>query len=99
MYLDRSARHFKPTVSGITEKYRFVTSFRINIQPATGESTILVGGVYGRTFTAFMTYSGLNIEDRVKVHGEATPFRVKAVQNYNYAPLKYVEAILTLPEV
>lgn len=98
MYLNLTAQHLKPTVSGISETYQYVADFKINIQPANGESTVLVGGVYGRTFTAFMTYSGLDINDQVTVSG-TTPYRVKAIQPYNYAPFYYTEAILTAPEV
>jgi hypothetical protein len=106
MYLNLNASHFTPsgfmTASGITnnaEQYVKVADFKINIQPADGQSTVLVNGLYGRTFNAFMTYSGLNIEDKITISGTTDEYRVRAVKPFNYAPMKHYEVILTLPEI
>ena len=98
MYFDKNAQHFQPTLSGTSESYTFVANFVVNIQPANAESTVVVNGVYGRTFKAFMTYSGLNIEDHVTISGTNNTYRVKAVSPYNYGALQHYEAIMTLPE-
>lgn len=96
MYYDKHAEHYKLTVSGISEYYEKVADFKMNIQPSTGESTAMVNGIYGRTFTAFTGYMLLNIEDQIKVNTKV--YRVKAVQLYDYDPLRFCEAILSLPE-
>jgi hypothetical protein len=99
MYLNCFASHYKPTISGTTETYQHIADFKINIQPATPESTAMVNGVYGRTFIAFMTYSGLNIEDQVTISGVETPYKVKGILPYDYAPMAHYEVILTAPEI
>ena len=90
--------HYQPTLSGTSETYSYVATFRVNIQPANAESTVIVNGVYGRTFKAFTTYSGLNIEDHMSISGTQDTYTVKAVSPFNYGPLQHFEAIITLPE-
>lgn len=86
------------TASGLGQKYTdYIGDFKLNIQPAGPESTVLINGVYGRTFRAFMTYSGLNINDKVVVG--ADEYRVKGIEPYNYGSLEHYEALLTLPEI
>ena len=98
MITNLTALHYQPTLSGTSETYSYVATFRVNIQPANAESTVIVNGVYGRTFKAFTTYSGLNIEDHMSISGTQDTYRVKAVSPFNYGPLQHFEAIITLPE-
>jgi hypothetical protein len=103
MYLDRTATHLVLQRSGSSESYREVAVFKVNVQPASGESVALSGGIYGKTFTGYTTYSGLNIGDAVTLSGTTTHsgmfYTVRAVKDYSYSPFPYFEATLILPEV
>ena len=100
MFTDKTARHY---ILGSDGAYHLTKTFRINLQPETGESTALIGGVFGQTFRGFTTYSGLNINDTVTISGTTTisgmRYRVRAVMPYNYGPLRHYEVVVTLPEV
>lgn len=103
-YYDRTATHLilKNSTATNSESYQGVQTFRCNIQPANGETSILVNGQYGRTFTGFTTYSGLQVNDAVTISGSTTVSgmfaRVRAVSTYNYGPLQHVEFVVVVPE-
>lgn len=99
MYTNLTATHNRFTISGMREDYQDGPNFRLNIQPATGESIALINGAYGKTFTAFTTYSGLNIGDGLTVSGTNIFYHVKAVRNFDYGVLQHFEATIALPEI
>lgn len=102
MYFDRTLFHLTLGAAGATESYRQAAIFKANIQPATAEVTAMVNGIYGQTFTAYTTYSGLAVNEAVMVSGTTTLsgmfYQVKGVQPYNYGPLQHFQVVLTLPE-
>lgn len=67
---------------------------KINIQPATPELTAVAEGVYGQTFRAFVTVSGIRIGDRVTVSGTNERFTVKGVHDWYNAVLPHLELVL-----
>ena len=97
MIYDSVATHSKLTISGTTENFTTVTGFNTNIQPANGESTAFINGAYGKTFTAFTTYSGLNIGDKFTVG--STNYLVRAVRAFPTGFLPHYEITAVLPEV
>lgn len=50
---------------------------RMNIQPASAETTVLVDGVFGKTFTAFTTASGVVDGMKVTVSGTEDTYLVR----------------------
>lgn len=103
MFTDRTMSHYILQANGTSENYIEAVTFKANVQPAGGESTAMINGTYGQVYTAFTTYSGLQIGDYVTASGttsiSGTSYRVKAVRNFNYGPLPHFEVTITLPEV
>jgi hypothetical protein len=91
------ARLSQTALDGDKEQYVTIEGYgniNINIQPASGEVLALVNGVYGQTFTAFTTVSGIAIGDRVTVSGTFDRYYVKGINDWYYAPIPHVELIL-----
>lgn len=103
MYYGYTAWHFTLQKSGATESYNQVAHFKVAIQPATGESTALINGQYGKTYNAYTTYSGLNIGDILTISGTTTIsgslYHVKAVREWRGTSLPHFEAVITNPEL
>lgn len=79
------------------ERYQAVGNYNhipINIQPATAELTAVSDGVYGQTFQAFVSVSGLRVGDRVTVSGTNDRFIVKGVSEWHYGPIPHLELVL-----
>lgn len=100
MFLDKiaSVDRLTPT-SADTDKEQYQAvgnygSLRINVQPASAELTAVSEGVYGQTFQAFVTVSGVRVGDRITISGSGDKFIVKGVQNQYYGPIPHLELVL-----
>lgn len=69
-------------------------SVRMNIQPASPEQTAISDGVFGQTYRAFLTQSGVLAGDRITVSGTWDVYEVKGVENWNFPPLPHFELTL-----
>lgn len=102
MYLDKvvSISRLQPNVGNSDkEQYQAVGNMgavRMNIQPATAELTAISNGVYGQTFTAFVSVSGIKIGDMVTVSGSNKNFIVKGINDHIWGPLPHLELVLFL---
>ena len=76
------------------ESYADLVTIEINIQPASGEVTALVDGKFGKTYTAFVTTSGIAVGDRITVSGTGDIFIVKGRKDWNYGPIPHLELVL-----
>jgi len=79
------------------EQYVTIAAYQninINIQPATAELTAVADGVYGQTFQAFVSVSGIRNGDRITVSGTNAIYSVKGVSDWNYGLLPHYELIL-----
>lgn len=100
MYLDRtvSIERLTPTfLDSDKESYQAVGNYqavKMNIQPASAELTAVSEGVYGQTFQAFTTVSGIRISDRVTVSGSGDKYIVKGVNNHIWGPIPHLELVL-----
>lgn len=100
MYLDKvvSVQRLTPTtLDSDKEQYQAVGNYgaiKMNIQPASAELTAVSEGVFGQTFQAFTTVSGLRIGDRITVSGSNQQFIVKGIQDYYWGPIPHLEVIL-----
>lgn len=100
LYLDKvvSIDRLSPTdADSDKEQYRAVGNYhgvRMNIQPATAELTAVSDGVYGQTYQAFVTVSGIKIGDRVTVSGSGDKFIVKGISDHNWGPIPHLEIVL-----
>ena len=56
---------------------------RMNIQPADSETTVMVDGVFGKTFRAFTTNSGIVEGMKVTVSGISSDYLVKGRQPHD----------------
>ncbi len=69
---------------------------RMNIQPANAETTVLVDGVFGKTFNAFTTSSGIVEGMLVTVSGTSDQYIVRGRQaNSNGLLPAHYELIMT----
>jgi len=98
MYLNQKARveRLSPTQSD-NDKEQYATiipSIPINVQPSSSELLAVAGGVYGKTYTGFITYSGMQIGDRVTISGTNKTLIVQGVADWNYGPLPHLEITL-----
>lgn len=100
MYLDRVClvERLQP-IAGSTDKERYQVvgnygAVRINVQPATAEVVAISNGVYGQTFTGFVSVSGFKIGDRVTISGGGSQYIVKGIQDQFYGPLPHLELVL-----
>jgi|SRR5882672_3354126 len=100
MYLDKIVlvERLTPTnADSDKEQYQTVgnyTNVKMNIQPASAELTAVSEGVFGRTYQAFATVSGMRIGDRVTVSGTNDIFIIKGIQDYYWGPIPHVEIVL-----
>lgn len=100
MYLDKTASVQRlQALAGNADKedYQAVGNYgavRINIQPASAELTAVTDGVYGQTFRAFVSVSGVRVGDRITVSGSNVNYIVKGVQNNIWGPLPHLELVL-----
>jgi len=79
------------------ESYQAVGNYgaiKINVQPATAELTAVADGVFGQTYQAFVTVSGMRIGDRVTISGSNEKFIVKGIQDHNWGPIPHLELVL-----
>jgi len=74
--------------------FEIKNSIPINIQPATPELVAVSDGVYGQTYQAFTSVSGIEIGDRITLSGRGDKFIVKGVRDWFYAPIPHLELIL-----
>lgn len=68
-------------------------AMRINIQPASPEFTAITNGVFGKTFEAYLTASGIKDGDRITVSGSDT-YTVRGVEDQNWGPLPHYRLVL-----
>lgn len=100
MYLDKivSIQRLSPTSSDSDkESYQQVGNYhnvKMNIQPASAEVTALAEGVFGQTYQAFATVSGIKIGDRVTISGTGQQFFVKGINNHMWGPIPHLEIVL-----
>lgn len=100
MFFERNVSVQRLTAGAVDsdkENYAEITAYnnvKINIQPATAALTAVAEGVYGQTYQAFVTISGIRIGDRLTVSGTNDKFIVKGVNDWNYGPLPHCELIL-----
>lgn len=98
--LDKTVSIQRLTVTvGDSDKERYqpvgnMHSVRINIQPATPELAAVSEGVYGQTYRAFVSVSGIRIGDRVTVSGTNERFTVKGISDWYNAILPHLEVVL-----
>ena len=98
MYFEKSAAvaRLSPNADN-SSKESYVTllpNIRINIQPASASITAVAEGVYGETFKAFVSVSGIQIGDRITVSGVGDKYIVKGTDDWNYGPLPHTELVL-----
>lgn len=100
MFLDRivSISRLTPNSDNPNkEQYQVVGNYYkvgMNIQPATAELTAVSDGVFGQTYQAFVSVSGIRIGDRVTVSGTGDSYIVKGVGDWYWGPLPHVEITL-----
>lgn len=100
MILDKNASVARLTAdSDDSDKEAYVAvdglgNVKINIQPADAELTAVADGVFGQTFQAFVSVSGIKIGDRITVSGSNIQYLVKGVRDWYFAPLPHVELVL-----
>ncbi len=71
---------------------------RINVQPASTETTAISEGYFGKTYTVFTTHSGIKEGDRLTVSGTFTDgttinkqIFVRDVGKWDFVPLRHFE--------
>lgn len=60
-----------------------LAAVKCQIQPATPEETAVSEGVFGQTYIAFTTVSGIYPGDMITVSGTAEQYRVKGVEDWS----------------
>ena len=70
------------------------TNIPINIQPASDQLIAVSEGVFGQTYVAFTSVSGIEIGDRVTLSGLNKRFIVKGVKDWYYEPIPHLELLL-----
>lgn len=103
MILDKNAAVYRLTPNANNanlEQYQAVQSLaqiKLNIQSASAELTAVTGGVYGTTFKAFVTVSGIKIGDRITTSGvNSQNYIVKGTTEAFYGPIPHAELVLFL---
>jgi hypothetical protein len=66
----------------------------MNIQPASAEDTVLIDGVFAKTYRAFTTESGIKTGDHLTVSGTGNQYVVKGVQDWDFDPIPHYECLL-----
>ena len=74
--------------SGSTTKESYVAytplaDVALNVQPATAEDSIVAGGVFGQTFVAFTTVSGILEGDKIVLQQTGESYIVKGRSDWN----------------
>lgn len=106
MFFDKtgSIERFSELVSDTNkEDFQVVTGLEaipINVQPANPETTILVEGVFGKTYNVYTTVSGMKDGDRLTVSGLFTDGKslnkkltIKNIGNWSFGPLPHFEIV------
>lgn len=70
---------------------------KMNIQPASPEDTVLIEGVFAKTWRAFTTYSGVLTGDLITISGTGNKMVVKGVQDWSSEPIPHYELLLVEP--
>ncbi len=104
MYFDKSGsikRYSELASNANKEDFEVVTGLEaipINVQPASPETTVLVEGVFGKTYSVYTTVSGMKDGDELTVSGLFTDgltlnkiLRIRDVGNWNFGPLPHFE--------
>lgn len=100
MYLDKQCAVYRlqPTaLDSDKEQYQAVgnySSVKINVQPASAELTAVSDGVYGQTFQAYVSVSGIKVGDKLVMAQDSKEYIVKGVNNHWWGPLPHLELIL-----
>lgn len=93
------ARLTKNPLNASKESYQAVGNMQaigMNIQPAEADLIAVSEGVYGQTFQAFTSVSGIQVGDQITVSGTADVFIVHGVKNQYYGPIPHLELVLFL---
>lgn len=69
-------------------------NINIDIQPASSEVVAINEGIAGKTYSAFVSVSGIVVGDRVTVSGTGQAFVVKGRSDWNYGPIPHLELVL-----
>lgn len=102
MYLDKrcAVARLQPTaLDADKEGYATVGNYeniRINVQPATAELTAVSNGVYGRTFEAFVTVSGIKVSDRITMADSGRVYIVNGINDHMWGPIPHLQLVLFL---
>lgn len=107
MYLDKTAFVSKVNTDGPgTGKQSYLThsgflmgglptaAVRVNIQPATAESTMMAEGEFFKTYTGFTLASGVVESMRLTVSGTNEVYTVKGRERFDYGVAKHYELTL-----
>jgi hypothetical protein len=65
-----------------------------DVQPAGGEKTVLAEGVYGKTYSIYLTASGIIVGDRLTVLNttlSGLKVIVRGIEDWNSGPLPHYE--------
>lgn len=102
MFFDRVANIWRlQTDSDNTSKEAYVAyaplqDVAINIQPSSPEDTVVAGGVFGQSYIAFTTYSGILEGDKVVVEQTGEVLMVKGKTNWMSPDgIPHIELLLT----
>lgn len=108
MFFDKKASIQRLTkVVGNSNKGTFqaisgMQSLNINVQPANPDTTVLVGGVFGKTYNIFTTASGIKEGDKLTVSGtfidnasQNKTLNVTSVGNWYFGVIPHFEIICT----
>jgi len=100
MFLDKVATVYRLSPNAEdNDKEKYVAvgnlqALKINVQPASAEVTALNEGQAGRTFTGFVTISGILIGDQLTISGTNQKFLVKGVEDWFFSPIPHLELVL-----
>lgn len=100
MYFDKVATVYRlqPNASD-TDKEQYapvgnLSRVAINLQPASAEVIALNEGQAGRTFTGFVSVSGILIGDQITISGSNQKLIVKGVEEWYFSPIPHLELVL-----
>ena len=60
---------------------------KMQVQPASPEQTAMAEGIYGQTYLAFTTQSGILVGDRVTLSDTNQAYRVRGVEDWSLPDL------------
>ena len=61
---------------------------RANLQPASAEATLFAGGVFGKTFVAFVSAT-LDVRDGDRIRTGAYSYTVRGIEDFTYGPIPH----------